>query len=46
MLKLKLWKEGVVGVGGRVASEKVGDARLEARCIGKKIPAPGTEVEK
>jgi hypothetical protein len=44
--RLKLLKEGVVGVGGKVSEVKVGDARLIARCIGRKMPEPGTEVVK
>ena len=40
------WKDGVVGVGGKVSADGVGDARRAARWIGKKMPDPDTEVVK
>lgn len=42
---LKFENAGVVGVGGNVSEEFV-DVRFWALCIGKKMPAPGTEVVK
>lgn len=39
-------KDGVVGVGGKVSAEGVGDARRAARCIGRNIPDPDIEVVK
>jgi hypothetical protein len=44
--RLKLENEGVVGVGGNVSEVNVGEERFVARCIGRKMPAPGTEVVK
>lgn len=44
--RLKLLKDGVVGVGGKVSDVRVGEARFVARCIGRNIPEPGTEVVK
>jgi len=35
-----------VGVAGSLPEEEVGEARLMARAIGRKMPAPGTEVVK
>ena len=46
MERLKLLKEGVVGVGGNVSEVNVGEARLTARCMGRNMPEPGTEVVK
>lgn len=37
--------DGVVGVGGSLPVE-VGELRFDARCTGKKMPAPGTDVVK
>jgi hypothetical protein len=45
-LRLKSWKEGVVGVGGTVSAERVSDDRFVARCIGRNMPDPGTDVVK
>jgi hypothetical protein len=44
--RLKLLKDGVVGVGGKVSEDELGEARFVARWIGRKMPAPGTEVVK
>lgn len=45
--KLKLLlKDGVVGVGGRVSDVEEMDERFVARCMGRKMPEPGTEVVK
>lgn len=41
-----LMKDGVVGVGGNVSAEGVGDARRAARWIGKNMPDPDMEVVK
>jgi hypothetical protein len=38
--------EGVPGVAGKESRESEGDSRRSARCTGRKIPAPGTEVVK
>ncbi len=46
MFRLRPAREGVVGVGGKVSDERLGEARFEARWSGKKIPEPGTEVVK
>jgi len=43
---LKLPSEGVVGVGGKDPDDNVGEARLEARLRGRKMPEPGSEVVK
>lgn len=43
---LKLPSEGVVGVGGNEPDDSVGEARLEARLRGRKMPEPATEVVK
>ena len=45
-LRLKSPKEGVVGVGGKLSAERVGEARFDARWSGRKMPEPGTEVVK
>jgi hypothetical protein len=42
-LKL-LWYEGVVGSGAK--SDEPPEMRFCARCTGRKIPEPGTEVSK
>jgi hypothetical protein len=43
--RLKLWaNDGVVGEGGK--SDESAEARFCARCIGRKMPEPGTEVRK
>lgn len=44
--RLKVLKDGVVGVGGKVSEVKVGEDRFVARCTGRNIPEPGTEVVK
>jgi len=44
--RLKLANEGVVGVGGKVSEDRVGEARLKARWRGRKIPEPGIDVVK
>ena len=41
-----LAKDGVVGVGGKESVDMTVEARFEARLVGKKMPAPGTEVVK
>jgi len=38
--------EGVVGVGGNVSADGVGEARLAARWMGRNIPDPGIDVVK
>lgn len=43
---LKLENDGVVGVGGKVSEVRVGEERFVARCIGRNMPDPGTEVVK
>lgn len=43
-LKLLRYDDGVVGVGGK--SSEVVDERFCARCTGRKMPEPGTEVLK
>ena len=44
--RLKLLNDGVVGVGGNVSEDRVGEARLVARWIGRNMPEPGIEVVK
>ena len=39
-------RDGVVGVCRIESDDGVGDARLEARLVGRNIPAPGIEVVK
>jgi hypothetical protein len=38
--------EGVVGVAGIEPADVVGDMRLTARFMGRKMPAPGMVTEK
>lgn len=44
--RLKFSMLGMVGVVGTEPVEPGGDARLTARLMGRKMPAPGIEVEK
>jgi hypothetical protein len=44
--RLKLEYGGVVGVGGSESDVIVDEERFVARCMGRKMPDPGTEVVK
>lgn len=45
-LRSDLLKAGVVGVGGNVEAVRDGEYDFAARCDGRKMPAPGTDVVK
>jgi hypothetical protein len=46
LLSMPPKNDGVVGVGGNVSADGVGEARLAARWMGKNIPDPGMDVVK